>query len=204
MLRLGSVDTNIGIPMRGLLPAKEIWDYLEKVYQQSNLARKFQIEYDLFCYEQGEKGIQESYAGFMDMWAEYEFVNMANMTNACCMKSLKIIYDERKVMQFLMKLRSDYVNLRANILNRGTGCWLLPATKRRTESNRLDCLTSSWPSSVTLGKQVNPTFERFLFRWEGSAIKESMPDRLPLVEDWVKVPCQRNESSERRHKGVDV
>ena len=38
-------------------------------------------------------------------------------------------------------------------------------------------------------------------RRDASAIKQSMPD---LVEDWVKVPCQRNESSERRHKGVDV
>ncbi|KAF7126508.1 hypothetical protein RHSIM_Rhsim11G0082000 [Rhododendron simsii] len=104
---LGSVDTNIGIPMRGLRTAKEMWDYLEKVYQQSNLARKFQIENDIFCYEHGEKSIQEYYAGFMDLWAEYEFVNLTNMTNACCIQSLKNVYDERKVMQFLMKLRSD-------------------------------------------------------------------------------------------------
>ncbi|XP_058201772.1 uncharacterized protein LOC131316429 [Rhododendron vialii] len=106
--------------MRGLRTAKEMWDYLEKVYQQSNLARKFQIEYDMFSYEQGEKTIQEFYAGFMDLWSEYEFVNMGNMTTACCIQNLKTIYDERKVMQFLMKLRSDYENIRGNILNRGT------------------------------------------------------------------------------------
>ncbi|KAF7143373.1 hypothetical protein RHSIM_Rhsim05G0013600 [Rhododendron simsii] len=117
---LGSVNTSIGIPMRGLRTAKEMWDYLEKVYQQSNLARKFQIEYDMFSFEQGEKTIQEFYAGFMDLWAEYEFVNMGNMTTACCIQNLKTIYDERKVMQFLMKLRSDYENIRGNILNRGT------------------------------------------------------------------------------------
>lgn len=104
---LGSVNTNIGIPMRGLHTTKEMWDYLEKVYQQSNLARKFQIEYDMFSYEQGEKTIQEFYAGFMDLWAEYEFASIGNMTTAC-IQSLKTIYDEMKVMQFLMKLRSDY------------------------------------------------------------------------------------------------
>ncbi|KAF7150151.1 hypothetical protein RHSIM_Rhsim02G0117000 [Rhododendron simsii] len=109
---LGSVNTSIGIPMRGLRTAKEMWDYLEKVYQQSNLARKFQIEYDMFSFEQGEKTIQEFYASFMDLWAEYEFVNMGNMTTACCIQNLKTIYDERKVMQFLMKLRSDYENIR--------------------------------------------------------------------------------------------
>lgn len=117
---LGSVNTSIGIPMRGFDTAQEMWDYLEKVYQQSNLARKFQIENDIFLYEQGEKSIQDFYAGFMDLWAEYESVNMGNMTNACCIKSLKALYDERKVIQFLMKLRSDYENVRANILNRGT------------------------------------------------------------------------------------
>lgn len=104
---LGSVNTNIGIPMRGLHTAKQMWDYHEKVYQQSNLARKFQIEYDMFRYEQGEKTIQEFYAGFMDLWAEYEFASIGNMTTAC-IQSLKTIYDEMKVMQFLMKLRSDY------------------------------------------------------------------------------------------------
>lgn len=117
---LGSVNTSIGIPMRGLRTTKEMWDYLEKVYQQSNLAHKFQIEYDMLSYEQGEKTIQEFYAGFMDLWAGYEFVNMGNMTTACCIQNLKTIYDERKVMQFLMKLRSDYENIRGNILNRGT------------------------------------------------------------------------------------
>lgn len=105
---LGSVDTSIGIPMRGLNTARAMWDYLAKVYQQSNLARKFQIEHDISVYEQGEKRVQEYYAGFMDLWAEYEFVNTGNMTTACCIKSLKALYDERQVMQFLMKLRPDY------------------------------------------------------------------------------------------------
>lgn len=65
---LGSVDMSIGIPMRGFDTAKEMWDYLEKVYQQSNHTRKFQIEYDIFNYSQGERNIQEYYAGFMTLW----------------------------------------------------------------------------------------------------------------------------------------
>ncbi|KAK3041741.1 hypothetical protein RJ639_000665 [Escallonia herrerae] len=71
---LGYVDTSIGIPMRGLHTAKDMWEYLEKLYQQSNFSRK----------------------------------------------APKDINDERKVMQFLMKLRPDYEIVRANILNRGT------------------------------------------------------------------------------------
>ncbi|KAK2990489.1 hypothetical protein RJ640_004191 [Escallonia rubra] len=92
---LGSVDTSIGIPIRGLQTAKDMWEYLEK-------------------------SIQDYYAGFMNMWTEYEFVIMRKITTACCLRALKDINDERKVMQFLMKLRSDYEIVRANSLNRGT------------------------------------------------------------------------------------
>ncbi|KAK2966046.1 hypothetical protein RJ640_001980 [Escallonia rubra] len=117
---LGSVATSIGIPMRGLHTAKDMWEYLEKVYQQSNFSRKFQVEHDIFIYGQGEKSIQDYYAGFMNLWTEYEFVTMGKITTACCLRALKDINDERQVMQFLMKLRPDYEIVRANILNRGT------------------------------------------------------------------------------------
>ncbi|KAK2966538.1 hypothetical protein RJ640_002998 [Escallonia rubra] len=117
---LGSVDTSIGIPMRGLHTAKDMWEYLEKVYQQSNFSRKFQVEHDIFIYGQGEKSIHDYYAGFMNLWTEYEFVTMGKITTACCLRALKDINDERKVMQFLIKLRPDYEIVRANILNRGT------------------------------------------------------------------------------------
>ncbi|KAK3012474.1 hypothetical protein RJ639_007985 [Escallonia herrerae] len=117
---LGSMDTSIGIPMRGLHTAKDMWEYLEKVYQQSNFSRKFQVEHDIFIYGQGEKSIQDYYAGFMNLWTEYEFVTMGKITTACCLRALKDINDERKVMQFLMKPRPDYEIVRANFLNRDT------------------------------------------------------------------------------------
>lgn len=34
-----------------------------------------------------------------------------------CLKSIEKLHEERKVMQFLMKLQSDYEFIRANILN---------------------------------------------------------------------------------------
>lgn len=34
--------------MQGFRTAVKMWKYLEKAYQQSNLARKFQIENDIF------------------------------------------------------------------------------------------------------------------------------------------------------------
>ncbi|KAK3005406.1 hypothetical protein RJ639_016939 [Escallonia herrerae] len=64
---LGYVVTSIEIPMRGLYTAKDMWEYLEKVYQQSNFSLKFQVEHDIFIYGQGEKSIQYYYAGFMNL-----------------------------------------------------------------------------------------------------------------------------------------
>lgn len=101
---LGSVDTNIRIPMRGFRTIKEMGEYLEKVYQQSNLARKYQIEHDIFKYSQKEWNIQEYYARLMDLQTEYELASIGNVSETCCLRSLKAIYEERKVMQFLMKL----------------------------------------------------------------------------------------------------
>ncbi|KAK3015518.1 hypothetical protein RJ639_005766 [Escallonia herrerae] len=68
----------------------------------------------------GEKSIHDYYAGFMNLWTEYEFVTMGKITTACCLRALKDVNDERKVMQFLMKLCPDYEIVRANILNCGT------------------------------------------------------------------------------------
>lgn len=61
---LGSVDANIGIHIRGFRRAAKLWLYLEKVYQQSNLVRKVQIEHDISCYSQGEIKVEEYYEGF--------------------------------------------------------------------------------------------------------------------------------------------
>ena len=106
--------------MRGFCMAKQMWEHLEKVYQQSNLVRKFQIEYEISKYGQWERNIQEYYVGFMDLWTEYEIVSIGDVKTTCCLKSLKVTYEERKVMQFLMKLWPDYEVAQANILNRFT------------------------------------------------------------------------------------
>lgn len=49
---LGSLDTKIGIPMRGFKLVVEMWGYLEEVYQQLNHVIEFQMDYDIFSYSQ--------------------------------------------------------------------------------------------------------------------------------------------------------
>lgn len=56
----------------------------------------------------------------MTLWTEFEFANMGDIKSDCCLKNIEKPNAERKVMQFLKKLRSDYEVRRGNILNRGT------------------------------------------------------------------------------------
>lgn len=72
---------------------------------------------DIFCYSQGEKKIQKHYAGFTALWNEFDVANVGAINTHCCIKSLEKLHEERKVMQFLMKLPAEYVVVRANILN---------------------------------------------------------------------------------------
>ena len=54
----------------------------------------------------------------MNLWTEYKIASTGDIKIVCCLQTLKATYEERKVMQFLMKLRPYYEVARANILNR--------------------------------------------------------------------------------------
>lgn len=49
---------------------------------------------------------------------DYEVANIGAITTDCCINNLENLYEERKIMQFLVKLRLQYEVVRANQLNR--------------------------------------------------------------------------------------
>lgn len=66
--------------------------------------KKVSVGYDIFCYSQAERTMQEYYAGTMTLWHEYELETLGPIKNNCYIKGIKKLHDERKVMQSLMKL----------------------------------------------------------------------------------------------------
>lgn len=76
---------------------------LEKVSQQSNLARKSQIKLDILCYNQKEKYRRLCWC--MTLWNDYELANLGPIKNICCVKSIEKLHEERKLMEFLIKLQ---------------------------------------------------------------------------------------------------
>ena len=68
---LASVDQLIVFNMRPYKTAKDMWEYLKKVYNQDNTARRFQLEYAIVNYSQGNLSIQDYFSGFQSLWVEF-------------------------------------------------------------------------------------------------------------------------------------
>nr|XP_009802827.1 PREDICTED: uncharacterized protein LOC104248291 [Nicotiana sylvestris] len=68
---LGSIDPLIVLNLRPYKAAKAMWDYLQKVYNQDNRARRFQLEHEIATYSQGGLSVQDYFSGFQNLWAEF-------------------------------------------------------------------------------------------------------------------------------------
>lgn len=65
------VDQQIVLIVWPYKTAKDMWDYLNTVYNQDNSARQLQLEYEISEYSQGNKSIHDYYFGFVNLWMEY-------------------------------------------------------------------------------------------------------------------------------------
>ena len=104
---LGSIDQSLVPNLRPYKTAKDMWGYLKKVYNQDNTAKRFQLEYDLARYSQGDLSIQDFYSGFQNLWAEYVDMIYVQIPP----ESLVVVenmHAQSKRDQFLMKLQLYY------------------------------------------------------------------------------------------------
>ncbi|XP_049394911.1 uncharacterized protein LOC125859256 [Solanum stenotomum] len=114
---LGSIDPLIVLNLRPYKIAKAMWDYLLKVYNQDHSVRHFQLEHEFAMYSQGDLSVQDYFSRFQNLWAEFTDSVYTKIPS----KSLSIIqgvHEQSKRDQFLMKLRSDFENVRSNLMNR--------------------------------------------------------------------------------------
>jgi hypothetical protein len=76
---------------------------LLKVYHQANTARRFQFEYEIASYNQGNLSIQEYFSGFLNLWGEFSDVVYTKVPTAS-ISVVQAIHEQNKRDQFLMKL----------------------------------------------------------------------------------------------------
>ncbi|KAK4489825.1 hypothetical protein RD792_000469 [Penstemon davidsonii] len=114
---LGSVESSIILNLQPFKTAAEMWNYLKKLYNQQNTARRFQLEHELATLQQGSLSISDFYSSFMNLWAEYSDIVYASLPPEG-LASVQVVHEITKRDQFLMKLRSEFEATRSNLMNR--------------------------------------------------------------------------------------
>ncbi|KAJ0044532.1 hypothetical protein Pint_04278 [Pistacia integerrima] len=100
---LGSLDPIIVLNLRPYKSAKSMWEYLKKVYNQDNIARRSQLEYEIASYTQGDLSIQDYFSGFNNLWGEFTDIIYAKVPEDS-LSVVQEIHAPSKRDQFLMKL----------------------------------------------------------------------------------------------------
>ncbi|KAG6489099.1 hypothetical protein ZIOFF_050357 [Zingiber officinale] len=92
--------------------AKEMWDYLKRIYYQDNTARRFQLELKINNFSQGDLSIEKYYSDFLIYGIIYSKVPKAALA------SIQAVHEDSRCDKFLMKLRLDFEVARVGLLNR--------------------------------------------------------------------------------------
>ncbi|KAG6529275.1 hypothetical protein ZIOFF_011472 [Zingiber officinale] len=114
---LGSIEAHMVNNLGPFNTAKEIWDYLKRIYHQDNTARRFQLELEIGNFSQGDLSIEQYYSRFLNLWDEYSNIIYSKVPKEA-LASIQAIHEVSKRDQFIMKLRSDFDVARAGLLNR--------------------------------------------------------------------------------------
>jgi len=104
---LGSMEPSMLLNLKPYKSSREMWDCLKKVYNQSNIARKFQLELELDRLSQGSMSIQEFYSSFANLWTKYTDIVYASVPPEGLI-AIQSVNETSKRDQFLMKLRGGF------------------------------------------------------------------------------------------------
>ena len=114
---LGSIKPHMVNNLRSFSTAKEMWEYLRRIYNQDNNACCFQLELEIAYFTQGNLSIEQYYSGFLNLWGEYSGIIYAKVPKEV-LSALQTIHEESRCDQFLMKLRAEYETTQAGLLKR--------------------------------------------------------------------------------------
>ncbi|XP_058769152.1 uncharacterized protein LOC131643021, partial [Vicia villosa] len=103
--------------LRSFSTAQEMWNYLKRIYNQDNAAKRFQLELEIANYKQGTLSIQEYYSGFLNLWTEHSALIHTDVPKTA-LAAVQEVYNTSYRDQFLMKLRPEFEVVRGALLNR--------------------------------------------------------------------------------------
>ncbi|KAF2323168.1 hypothetical protein GH714_033809 [Hevea brasiliensis] len=112
------IEQDIALSLRPFSTANEIWVHLQKLYSQPNHARLFEIEYEIAGINQDDRDVRTFHSELLGLWTELDMVSMS-LVDKSAYADLKKERDRNRVLQFLVKLRPEFENIRATIVNLG-------------------------------------------------------------------------------------
>jgi len=92
---LSSIDPQMINNLRSFSTAQEMWNYLKRIYNQDNAAKRFQLS------------VHEFYSGFLNLWTEHSTIIPADVPKASLV-AVQEVYNTSRRDQFLMKLRPEF------------------------------------------------------------------------------------------------
>ncbi|KAL6509554.1 hypothetical protein OROGR_022864 [Orobanche gracilis] len=111
-----SVEHRIGMQLAKFDTAKEVWDYLGKLYVRSNFAVQYQMEADIRALVQTEgMSIEDFYNKMTVLWDQLAVTETAELR---AFEPYIGRREEQRLVQFLMALRTDFELIRGSILHR--------------------------------------------------------------------------------------
>jgi len=114
---LGTIDPHMINNLRSFSTAQEMWNYLKRIYNLDNAAKRFQLELDIANYKQGNLSVQEYYSGFLNLWTEHSAIIHVDVPKSS-LADVQEVYNTSRRDQFLMKLRAEFEVVRGALLNR--------------------------------------------------------------------------------------
>ncbi|XP_028114168.1 uncharacterized protein LOC114312155 [Camellia sinensis] len=149
-----SVDDRIGMMFSKYSTAKEVWDYLQSVYHQSNFAKRYELETTIQGARQRDLSIQDFYIEMTGLWDQLVLMEPSSL------KTLDVYVEFRKqgrLVQFLTALSPQYEAIRSGILHHSP----LPSVdaivrELLSEETRLKTASQTLSPSVFLAPTSSP------------------------------------------------
>ncbi|KAK3011674.1 hypothetical protein RJ639_010687 [Escallonia herrerae] len=148
-----SIEPSIRMHFSNFTSAKEVWDYLEGLYMQSNFAKRYELENVIRGERQDDKFVQEFYNVMNRIWDPLELKKLAIYQKVC---------EEQKLVQFLTALHTEFEPLRGSMLHRSPSPSVdkvlseLVAEETRLKSYLLHSMQTQYVLVVTQRPQFLP------------------------------------------------
>lgn len=98
--------------------AEGMWDSMKGLLSRNSIStRRFQLEYEISEYSQGDKSILDDYSGFINLWTEFTKLVYAMVPNNA-ISALQKVHEISQRDQLFMKLWREYESVCSCLISR--------------------------------------------------------------------------------------